>query len=98
MNSFRVFKKFKSSSDYLSIVGGSASGSAYIFRRDDSSWVEEQKILASDGAPSDLFGWSVSISGDYAIVGVPNDDDNGSGLGSHISSEEMTQFGWKSKR
>ena len=35
------------------------------------------KLTASDGAASDLFGYSVSISGDRAIVGAYGDDDKG---------------------
>lgn len=30
---------------------------------------EDQKLLASDGAPNDRFGWSVDIDGDWAVVG-----------------------------
>ena len=33
-------------------------------------WNEITKRTASDGAKSDRFGCSVSISGDYAIVGA----------------------------
>ena len=44
--------------------------------------VPEQKISASDGATIDFFGRSVSISGDVAIVGASQDDDNGSKSGS----------------
>ena len=40
-------------------------------------WLEQAKLLASDGAVEDDFGYSVSISGDYAIVGAWGDDDNG---------------------
>ncbi len=47
---------------------GSASGSAYIFRRNGASWYEEAKVVASDGATDDRFGSSVAISGDRAIV------------------------------
>jgi hypothetical protein len=61
---------------------GGGSGSAYIFKWDGTNWVEQQKLLASDGAYSDCFGWSVSISGDYAIVGAWGNDDNGSMSGS----------------
>ena len=61
---------------------GSSSGSAYIFKQDGTSWSQQQKLTASDGAASDLFGYSVSISGDYAIVGVISDDDKGSESGS----------------
>ncbi|MFK7954358.1 MAG: cadherin domain-containing protein [Ekhidna sp.] len=50
------------------------AGSAYILEKDGSgNWVEVQKIVASDRAASDQFGYSVSISGDYAIVGAHQD-------------------------
>ena len=61
---------------------GSGSGSAYVFKRTGTSWVQEAKLLPSDGAASNEFGNSVSIFGDYAVVGARNDDDNGSGSGS----------------
>ena len=71
------------SGDYV-IVGasedddaGGNSGSAYIFKRDGEIWIEQAKLLASDGGAGDCFGWSVSISGDYAIVGAPFDDNFG---------------------
>ena len=62
---------------------GSSSGSAYIFEYANGSWTQT-KLLASDGASSDNFGRSVSISGDglTAIVGAYGDDDNGSSSGS----------------
>ncbi len=56
---------------------GIYSGSAYIFKADGTSWIEQAKLLASDGAAYDCFGHSVSISGDFAIVGVDSDDNNG---------------------
>jgi hypothetical protein len=61
---------------------GSSSGSAYVYRWDGVSWIEEAKLTASDGARSDQFGYSVSISGDVAIVGAVGDDDKGSRSGS----------------
>ena len=62
--------------------GGSKSGSAYIFVRDGQSWTEQAKLTASDAVAGDWFGWSVSISGDYAIVGAVFDDDGGTSSGS----------------
>ncbi|MDY7109936.1 MAG: hypothetical protein SYC29_14990 [Planctomycetota bacterium] len=56
---------------------GPYSGSAYVFRYNGGEWVEEAKLVASDGATSDLFGYSVSISGDTALIGAYGDDDNG---------------------
>lgn len=61
---------------------GSLSGSAYAYRYDGASWVEEQKLLASDGAAFDQFGISVAVSGDVAVIGAWLDDDNGSESGS----------------
>ena len=43
---------------------------------------EMQKILASDGAVDDWFGYSISISGNYAVIGAGADDDNGTESGS----------------
>ena len=48
------------------------SGSAYIYVRSETTWSQQQKITPSDGSGSDNFGWSVSLSGDYAIVGAFN--------------------------
>jgi hypothetical protein len=62
--------------DYA-IVGAyqdDSKGSAYSFLRSGGSWHEKKKQTASDGAAGDLFGNSVSIYGDYAIVGARQDD------------------------
>lgn len=55
---------------------GQDSGSAYIFERstEDGSWSQVKKLVASDGAAGDHFGNSVSISGNYAVVGAHSDD------------------------
>lgn len=56
-------------------VGSNADqGSAYVFVRTNGTWVQQAKISASDGAAGDLFGTSVSISGDVLVVGAPADD------------------------
>ncbi len=61
---------------------GTDSGSAYVFVRSGTTWSQQAKLTASDGAEEDLFGWSVSISGDTAVVGAHYDDDNGLNSGS----------------
>jgi uncharacterized protein (DUF2345 family) len=38
-------------------------------------WVQLAKLTASDGATGDIFGSSVSISGNTAVVGSPNSND-----------------------
>lgn len=47
---------------------GNGAGSAFIFRYDGVGWVEEQKITASDAAPLDWFGFSVTISEDGQTI------------------------------
>ena len=63
--------------DYL-IVGAPAEdskkGAAYIFKNNGSSWTQQEKLTASDGADDDEFGNSVAISGIWAIVGAPDEN------------------------
>ena len=47
-----------------------AAGSAYIFKFDSGSYVQQQKLLASDGITNARFGYSVSISGNYCVIGA----------------------------
>ncbi|MDU9047378.1 MAG: FG-GAP repeat protein [Candidatus Electrothrix sp. Rat3] len=61
---------------------GLDSGSAYVFVRSGSIWSQQAKLTPNDGAADDRFGYSVTISGDTALVGAYGDDDNGSGSGS----------------
>jgi hypothetical protein len=56
-------------------VGTNANqGSAYVFVRSGTMWIEQQKLTASDGAAGDEFGNSVAISGDTIVLGAPFDD------------------------
>jgi PKD repeat protein len=63
---------------------GSAAGAAYVFGRNQGgtdTWGEVAKLTASDAAAFDVFGRSVGIAGDTAIVGAEGEDDKGSGAG-----------------
>jgi hypothetical protein len=55
------------------------AGSAYIFKRNGTRWTQQQKIVASDRGSGDYFGFTVSITENYAIVGAYNEDENVSG-------------------
>ncbi len=71
--------------DEDTIAGNSMTdaGSAYIFEKDGSgNWTEVQKLVASDREPGDWFGFSVSMSGNYAIVGALLEDENAVGADS----------------
>ena len=50
---------------------GLNSGAAYVFTRSGSDWSQQTKLTAADGAADDLFGWSVSLSGNTAMIGAP---------------------------
>jgi hypothetical protein len=59
------------------------SGAVYVFREDGGgTWTEVQKIVASDGATRDQFGYSVALSGDTMIIGACWDRDRGDYAGS----------------
>lgn len=80
-------------------------GSAYLFHLEGGVWVENDKISAGDGANASFpneFGYSVSISGDKAIVGAPKDDldldlvfgsQHGSAYIFHRNGTEWAQYG-----
>ena len=70
------------SGDYA-IVGApivsSSTGAAYIFNRTaTNTWDAGITVEASDKQTGDTFGFSVAISGDYAIIGAEKED-GGSG-------------------
>ena len=57
------------------------SGSAYVFRFDGAGWVEEAKLLPSDGGLRDHFGISIDLAGDRVIVGAHNSNGDHPGAG-----------------
>ncbi|MDX1962407.1 MAG: FG-GAP repeat protein [Pirellulales bacterium] len=59
---------------------GSESGSAYLF--DATTGAQLAKLKPSDGAVDDEFGYSVALSGNTALIGSYQDDDNGDASGS----------------
>ncbi|MBI9106421.1 MAG: InlB B-repeat-containing protein [Spirochaetales bacterium] len=64
-------------------TGGDDAGAAYIFKNDGSeNWSEIDILYASDAEAGDKFGSSVSISGNYAIVGADGGDTGGDEAGS----------------
>jgi len=59
-------------------TGGSSAGSAYIFTRSGTSWSQQAQIQPTNVSASDLFGRSVSISGDgNTVIGSSYVEDTG---------------------
>jgi hypothetical protein len=48
-------------------------GSAYVFVRSGTVWVQQQRLSGADGTEEDQFGYSVGISGDRAVIGARTD-------------------------
>jgi hypothetical protein len=64
-------------------VNGLITGSAFVFDiSDPSNPIEMSMLVASDAADDDVFGYSVAMSGNIAVIGALGDDDNGYGSGS----------------
>ncbi|MDX1980464.1 MAG: FG-GAP repeat protein [Bryobacteraceae bacterium] len=51
-------------------------GSVYVFFRSNGAWIQQPKLVASDGEAGDAFGFSVATSmpGSRIVVGAPGDN------------------------
>jgi hypothetical protein len=77
---------------------GTNAGAAYVFERSGAGvWAEKIKLFALDAAKEDEFGWSVSISGDYAIVGAPEANSPFSNTGAAYVFERSGAGVWSQK-
>src|SRR6056300_677988 len=77
-------------------TGASSAGATYIYTRSVTTWGNEQKILGETAG--DYFGYSVSIRGDYAIVGAPYEDTGASSAGAaYIYTRSGTTWGNEQK-
>lgn len=54
---------------------------AYVFTRSGDAGTQQAKLLAADGDARDYFGYSISVDGDTALVGAPNEDEQGTNTG-----------------
>ncbi len=59
---------------------GFGSGAAYVFTRSGSTWTQEAYLKASNTDPGDLFGNSVALSVDTAVVGAPMESSGATGV------------------
>ena len=53
------------------------TGSGYLFYYNEQRWIEQAKLIASDGNEYDFFGSTVSLSGNRMIIGSPTHDEKG---------------------
>ncbi|WP_105167628.1 FG-GAP repeat protein [Pseudoalteromonas sp. T1lg23B] len=57
------------------------AGALYVFKKQQGQWRYSTKIVASDGAAEDRFGWNLALTKQHAIIGAPHRDDNGNASG-----------------
>ncbi len=56
--------------DWHDFSGQTNQGAAYVFVRNGTTWSQQQRLIAADGAANDEFGHSVAISGNTVAVGA----------------------------
>jgi hypothetical protein len=56
---------------------GFAAGTAYLFQRSGTTWVQRQRISADDGDEFDNFGSAVALDGYVAVVGAYGEETHG---------------------
>jgi hypothetical protein len=65
----------------------SSSGSTYVFKLgNDGIWTQKQKLIASDRAEGDHFGYNVKISGDKILIGANWEDEDSSGANTVLNA------------
>ena len=57
-----------------------ASGAAYVFVRNGTTWSQQAYLKASNTEGIDHFGWAVAISGDTVAVSATNEDSAATGV------------------
>lgn len=81
---------------YADDVGANVNqGSASIYQLSGGAWEWMNKITDANGAAGDLFGFSVSIFGNYAIVGAPTDDVGANATQGSASIYQKIGLGWQ---
>lgn len=57
---------------------GIDAGAAYVFVKSGTEWIEQSKFTRGDGSGYNRFGWTVSLSGDTAMISsISDSNENG---------------------
>jgi hypothetical protein len=69
------------------------SGAAYVFVRNGTTWSQHAYLKASNTGAGDLFGRSVSVSGDTIVVSAPQEDSAATGVNGNQSDNSAMAAG-----
>ncbi len=62
-----------------------SSGAAYVFVRNGTTWTQQAYLKASNTDAGDHFGYAVSVSGDWVVVGAYSESSNATGVNGNQS-------------
>jgi hypothetical protein len=65
--------------------GCTSAGAVYVFTRSGSTWSQQAYVKASNANAQNIFGWSVSLSGNTLAVGAPNEKSCATGINGNQS-------------
>ena len=81
--------------------GGADAGAVYVFTRSGSTWSQQAKLLSTDLAADDGFGYGLAINSDgtYILVGAPNEDPSSviSGGSAYVFTRSGTSWSQQAK-
>jgi uncharacterized repeat protein (TIGR01451 family) len=69
------------------------AGAAYVFVRAAGNWTQQAYLKASNTDSDDLFGGSVALSGDTAVVGARHESSNATGVNGEQSNNAAGSAG-----
>ena len=94
-----VVGSFNESSNATGVNGNqsnnsyTASGAAYVFIRNGTTWSQQAYLKASNTDPIDRFGTSVSLSGENLLIGAKNERSNATGVNGNQSDNSSSTSG-----
>jgi hypothetical protein len=69
------------------------AGAAYVFFRNGVTWTQQAYLKASNTGTQDFFGWSVTVSGDTAVVGAFGESSNTTGINGNQTDNSAISAG-----
>lgn len=69
------------------------SGAVYVFTRRGTTWSQQAYVKASNTGVSDLFGYSVALSGDTLVMGAYQEDSNATGINGNQADNSSSESG-----
>lgn len=77
----------------LDDANGGDAGSVHVFERDGGTWAWKTRLMASDGALNDAFGWSIALQESTAVCGSITREHGETYVGS-VYTFERSGEGW----